>query len=136
MIQKLSHVTLWVLDQNHALDFYVTKLGFEVRADQSMGGFRWLTVSPKGQRDVEIVLIPPTPGPMMDQATAESLRALVKQGAFCVGVLETDDCQATYEELKRKGVDFYGPPQERPYGLEALMKDDSGNWFSVVQRPR
>ena len=61
---------------------------------------------------------------------------LVKKGALCVGILETDDCKATYEELKAKGVVFHSAPAERPYGIEAVMRDDSGNYFSVVQRPR
>ena len=136
MLQKLSHVTVWVLDQDRAMDFYVGKLGFEVRTDQKLGGFRWLTVGPKGQRDVEMILMPVLPGPMLDEATAATLRDLVKKGALGVGIFETDDCKATFEELKAKGVEFHGAPAQRPYGIEALMKDDSGNWFSMVQRPR
>jgi predicted enzyme related to lactoylglutathione lyase len=136
MIQKVSHMNVWVLDQTRALEFYVGKLGFEVRTDNRMGGFRWLTVSPKGQRDIEMILLPVGPGPMLDEATAATLRDLVKKGAIFGGILETDDCKATYDELRGRGVEFVGPPQERPYGIEALMKDDSGNWFSVVQRPR
>jgi catechol 2,3-dioxygenase-like lactoylglutathione lyase family enzyme len=136
MLQKLSHVTVWVLDQDRALEFYTAKLGFEVRTDQRLGGFRWLTVGPKGQKDMEMVLLPVAPGPMLDEASAEALRDLVRKGALCVGILETDDCRVTYEELKRKGVAFHSSPQERPYGIEAVMRDDSGNYFSVVQRPR
>lgn len=136
MLQKLSHVTVWVLDQDRAHDFYTGKLGFEVRTDQRLGGFRWLTVGPKGQRDLELVLLPVAPGPMLDADGASRLRELVGKGALCVGVLETDDCKATYEELKAKGVVFHSSPQERPYGIEAVLRDDSGNYFSVVQRPR
>jgi len=136
MLQKLSHVTVWVLDQDSAFDFYTGKLGFEVRTDQRLGGFRWLTVGPKGQKDVEMVLLPVAPGPMLDEAGALALRDLVGKGALCVGVLETDDCRATYEELKGKGVQFHAAPQERPYGVEAVLRDDSGNYFSVVERPR
>ena len=136
MLQKLSHVTVWVLDQDRAADFYVGKLGFEVRTDQKLGGFRWLTVGPRGQKDIEMVLLPVLPGPMLDEASANALRDLVKKGALCVGIFETDDCKATYEELAKKGVVFHAPPQERPYGIEAVMRDDSGNYFSVVQRPR
>jgi predicted enzyme related to lactoylglutathione lyase len=73
---------------------------------------------------------------MMDAATAAELRALVAKGVMGCGVLETDDCQATYEELKGRGVRFRNPPTQRPYGLEAVLQDDSGNWFSLVQRPR
>lgn len=136
MLQKLSHVTIWVLDQDRAEEFYVGKLGFEVRTDHRFGGFRWLTVGPKGQRDIEMILLPVAPGPMLDEATAATLREVVKKGALSVGVLETDDCRATYEELRSKGVEFHAAPQERPYGIEAVLRDDSGNYFSVVQRPK
>ena len=136
MLQKLSHVTVWVLDQDDAAEFYVGKLGFEVRTDQKLHGFRWLTVGPKGQKDIEMILLPVAPGPMLDEAAAATLRELVKKGALGVGVFETDDCRATHAELSRKGVVFHAPPQERPYGIEAVMRDDSGNYFSVVQRPR
>ena len=136
MLQKLSHVTVWVLDQERAHAFYTGKLGFEVRTDQSFGGFRWLTVGPKGQRDMELVLLPVAPGPMLDEAATVALRDLVQKGALCVGILETDDCRATYEELRGKGVVFHSSPQERPYGVEAVMRDDSGNYFSLAQWPR
>jgi catechol 2,3-dioxygenase-like lactoylglutathione lyase family enzyme len=135
MIQRLSHATVYVLDQDRAKDFYVDKLGFEVRTDQSMGDFRWLTVGPKGQPDVELILMKIASGPMLDEATAQQLRALVEKGTFGCGVLETPDVRKDYEELSKKGVRFKFPPQERPYGIETVMQDDSGNWFSVVQRP-
>jgi predicted enzyme related to lactoylglutathione lyase len=134
MIQKLSHTSVYVLDQERAKAFYTTKLGFEVRTDAKMGGFRWLTVSPKSQPDLEIVLMPVAASPMMDEATATTIRELVGKGVFGAGVLETDDVHATHAELSAKGVEFMGEPQERPYGIEALLKDDSGNWFSLVQR--
>jgi hypothetical protein len=73
---------------------------------------------------------------MLDEAGAASLRRLVEKGALCVGILVTDDCKATYEELQAKGVVFHSAPAERPYGIEAVMRDDSGNYYSVVQRPR
>jgi predicted enzyme related to lactoylglutathione lyase len=134
MIQSLSHTSVYVLDQDRAKTFYTEKLGFDVRQDVRMGEFRWLTVAPKGQKDLEIVLMPLRPSPTMDEATVTTLRALVEKGTFGAGVFETDDCQKTYEELKSKGVEFREPPQKRPYGIEALVRDDSGNWFSVVQR--
>jgi predicted enzyme related to lactoylglutathione lyase len=132
----MSHTSVYVLDQDRAKAFYTEKLGFEVREDQTMGEFRWLTVSPKGQPDLEIVLMPLRPGHMMDEATVKTMRGLVEAGRFGAGVLETDDCKRTYEELKTKGVQFSQPPTERPYGIEALLKDDSGNWFSMTQRKR
>ena len=136
MIQRLSHTSVYVLDQDKAKAFYTEKLGFEVRTDQTMGGFRWLTVAPRGQKDLEFVLMPITPSPMLDAATAETLRSLVARGTFGAGVLETSDCRATYEQLAARGVKFLSPPAERPYGIEAVLQDDSGNWFSVCQRSR
>ena len=107
MIQRLSHVSVYVLDQDAAYDFYVNKLGFEVRMDQKMdNGFRWLTVGPKGQPGLQIILMPTTPSPMMDQATSEALRALIRQGMMGAGAFQTADCKRTYEELKAKGVEF------------------------------
>ena len=134
MIQKLSHVTIWVLNQDEAYDFYVNKLGFNIHTDAKMdNGFRWLTVTPPGQPDLEIVLMPTDPGPMMDQETSEALRTLVRKGVLGGGVFQTANCQQTYEELKAKGVEFKQPPTERFYGTEALMQDNSGNWFSMTQ---
>ena len=134
MIQRLSHVSVYVLDQDAAYDFYVNKLGFEVRMDQKMdNGFRWLTVGPKGQPGLQIILMPTTPSPMMDQATSDALRALIRQRVMGAGAFQTADCKRTYEELKAKGVEFTQPPTERFYGIEALMKDNSGNWFSMTQ---
>jgi len=125
-------VTIWVLNQDEAFDFYVNKLGFNVHTDFKMdNGFRWLTVTPQGQPDLEIVLMPTDPGPMMDQETSEALRTLIRKGKLGAGVLATADCRETYEELKAKGVEFSQPPTERFYGVEALMKDNSGNWFSL-----
>lgn len=134
MIRSLSHTTLFVLDQERAKQFYVDKLGFEVKADQTMGGFRWLTVAPRAQTGIELVLMPVGAGPRMDEAAAKALRGLVEKGALVMGVLATADCKKTYEELAAKGVQFLQPPSERPYGIEALLRDDSGNVFSLTQR--
>ena len=135
MIQRLSHATIYVLDQDAAYDFYINKLGLEVRTDAKMdNGFRWLTVGPKRQPDLEIALMPTAPGPMFDQEASDMLRALIRKGAIGCGVLETADIHKTYEELTARGVEFSSPPQERFYGIEALFKDNSGNWFSLSQR--
>jgi catechol 2,3-dioxygenase-like lactoylglutathione lyase family enzyme len=136
MIQRISHTSVLVLDQDQARDFYVNKLGFDVIEDATMGDFRWLTVAPKGQRDVAIILMPLKPNPMWDRATVDTLKKLVTSGKCGGGVFEVDDCRKTYEELKAKGVTFQSAQQERPYGIEALMADNSGNWFSVVERPK
>lgn len=135
MISKLSHPTIYVLDQDSAYDFYVNKLGFEVRTDAPMGpGMRWLTVSPKDQRDIEIILMPVKPGMSLNEEKAKALTELVKAGTFGFGVFECDDIYATYEELKAKGVQFTKPPKKEFYGVECLFKDDSGNWFSLGQK--
>jgi catechol 2,3-dioxygenase-like lactoylglutathione lyase family enzyme len=135
MIKRLSHVNVFVLDQDRAKEFYTDKLGFEVRTDISMDGFRWLTVGPKDQPDLNILLARPAP-PMFKEEDAELLRGLVAKGSMAGGVIETDDCRKTYEELKGRGVTFLQEPAERPYGVEALFRDDSGNWFSLTQRPK
>ena len=134
MVQKLSHVTLFVNNQDQAKDFYVNKLGFEVRTDHTMdNGFRWLTVGAKQQPDVEIVLMEPQPGQLLDEEAAQAVRLLLKKGVLGAGVFQVDDCRKTYEELKQKGVQFAGAPEERFYGIEAIMKDGVGNWFSMTQ---
>ena len=134
MIQRLSHTTLFVTDQDAAKDFYVNKLGFEVRMDQTMGDFRWLTVGPKGQPDLQIILMKLAPSGRMDAASAQALKELIQRGLVAAGAFETADCRKTYEELSAKGVEFASPPEDKFYGIEAVFKDNSGNWFSLTQR--
>lgn len=139
MITRISHTCLYVLDQDVALAFYTEKLGFEVRADVTMGaefegageGFRWLTVGPPDQQDVQFILADCGMG--HDEATARQLRELVATGALGTAVLATDDCRATFRELSARGVEFLSEPVERPYGVEAVFRDDSGNTFSLTQ---
>ncbi len=127
VIQRLSHSTVYVSDQEEALAFYRDKLGFEVHDDVTMNDFRWLTVSPKGQPDFEIVLFPAPP----------EIRELVEKGTIGAGVLETDDIHGDYERLKKQGVEFTSPPEERPYGgVDTGFKDNSGNFFSLRQREK
>jgi catechol 2,3-dioxygenase-like lactoylglutathione lyase family enzyme len=133
MITKLTHSTVWVLDQDAALDFYSGVLGFDVRTDATMDSFRWLTVGPPGQPDFELILAAPGP-PMLDPESAEHIRAMVAKGALGAGVFATDDCRRSYEELKERGVTFLTEPTERHYGIEATFRDNSGNWFSLTQR--
>jgi catechol 2,3-dioxygenase-like lactoylglutathione lyase family enzyme len=133
MIKRLSHAGVPVLDQDSAKAFYTEKLGFEVRTDATMDGFRWLTVSPPDQPDLEFILFDPGP-PMHDAETAQVILGLVAKGAIGGGVWEADDCRATYQELKTRGVEFLQEPAERPYGIEAVFRDDSGNWFSLTER--
>jgi catechol 2,3-dioxygenase-like lactoylglutathione lyase family enzyme len=133
MIQRLSHTSVYVFDQDAARDFYVNKLGFEVRMDQSMeNGFRWLTVSPKGQPDFQLILMK-VDGPNIRPEVATALKTLMENGRLGGGVLQVDDCRATYEDLKAKGVEFLSAPADRFYGIEAVMKDNSNNWYSMTQ---
>ena len=134
MIQKMSYTAIFVLDQDQAVDFYVKKLGFELKMDESMpNGFRWLTVSPKGQSDLQIILMKVAPGPKIQAEDVQTISELMKKGAFGAGVFQTGDCRKTYEELKAKGVEFLSPPKEQFYGIEAVFKDPFGNWFSMTQ---
>jgi len=133
MITGLSHATIWVLDQDRALTFYTQKLGYGVGTDADMGGGnRWLTVTHPKQPGFELILAYPGP-PMLSPEDGESIRAMIAKGALGGGVMRCDDVYATYEELKAKGVDFIQEPAERPYGVEALFRDDSGTWFSLTQ---
>jgi catechol 2,3-dioxygenase-like lactoylglutathione lyase family enzyme len=135
MISRMSHVCVYVLSQDSAYKFYSETLGFKVVTDAPMGeGMRWLTVAPPEQPDFEITLMPIAEGMMFTKETAEQLRSLVKKGTFGFGVFECKDIYATYEELKAKGVEFLKAPKEEFYGVEALFKDDSGNWFSLGQK--
>jgi catechol 2,3-dioxygenase-like lactoylglutathione lyase family enzyme len=133
MITRLSHTTIFVLDQDEALEFYTQKLGCRVHTDATTdGGFRWLTVTLPNDPEHQLILAEPRP-PMMDEETAEQVKALVAKGVLGPGVLNTDDCRATYAELSAQGVNFLSEPQERPYGVEATLRDSSGNWFSMTQ---
>lgn len=136
MITKLSHATILVRDQKKAYDTYVNKLGFKVHTDMTMdNGFRWLTVTPPGQPEMEIVLAEPNE-PMFDKELVPHVRALLDKDAMGGGVWETDDANKTYEELKAKGIEFTKPPTKEFYGIEALFKDGCGNWFSMTQHPK
>lgn len=134
MIQTLSHASLFVLDQEKAREFYVDKLGFKVHTDMSMdNGFRWLTVTPPGQPDLEIALLAVAPGPMFNEEQCAMMRKLLEAGAMGAGAMATDDCRRTYDELKAKGVGFRSEPTEQFYGTEVIMEDGCGNWFSVCE---
>lgn len=133
MIKRMSHTTIYVEDQDRALKFYTETLGLQVRTDAQADGFRWLTLGTPAQPDLEIVLMQPKPGFMFDEATVTAIGELRRKGAFGAGVFQTDDCKKTYAELKAKGVEFMSEPAEKPYGIEAVFRDDSGNWFSLTQ---
>jgi catechol 2,3-dioxygenase-like lactoylglutathione lyase family enzyme len=133
MITKMTHVNIYVLNQESALDFYTNKFGLKIITDVPMSkDTRWLTVGTPEQPGFEINLTPITEE-LFSKETAESLRELVKKGTFGVGIFTCNDIFATYEELKAKGVEFTKAPTKEFYGTEALFKDDSGNWFSLAQ---
>src|SRR5579864_275942 len=133
---KISTAQVWVHDQDEALAFYTQKLGFEVRSDVTLpelGNFRWLTVGPSNQQDLSIVLMAIPGPPVMDAETAEQVKSLMAKGFAGTVFLETDDCQASYEELKARGVEFTETPEERPYGIDSGFRDPSGNSFRLTQ---
>ena len=129
----MSHTSIFVTDQNKAFDFYVNKLGFKVNTDVTMeNGFRWLTLNPPDQADLEIVLFPISGANGFEEEVNKSFQFLLEKGVMGGGVLHTPDCRATYEELKAKGVDIT-EPKEQFYGIECIVKDGCGNWFSMTQ---
>jgi uncharacterized glyoxalase superfamily protein PhnB len=133
---KIANTQLWVHDQEEALAFYTEKLGMEVRNDVTMpemGNFRWLTVSPPGQEDFSIVLMAIPGEPVMTNESAEQLQTVMAKGFAGTVFLTTDDCQASYEELKARGVEFTETPEERPYGIDSGFRDPSGNSFRLTE---
>ncbi|KAB2858497.1 MAG: VOC family protein [Anaerolineae bacterium] len=136
MLKNLVATHIYVKDQNEALRFFTEKLGFEIRADVTNGDFRWLSVGLKDQPDLQFGLLALKPGGPLNEEDVTVLTKLVEEGKLGAGVWKTDDCRATYEHLKAKGVEFIIPPTDRPYGMtEAVFKDNSGNVF-VLQSDR
>ncbi len=137
MITRMNHVSIFVLDQDSAYEFYVNKLGFKVHTDAPMGpGMRWLTVCAPEQPELEITLMAINEGMMFSKDSAKTMREMVSKGTFGFGVFQCNDLLATYEELKAKGVEFKKEPTKEFYGFEALFKDDSGNWFSLGEKEK
>ncbi|HMJ37591.1 MAG TPA: VOC family protein [Baekduia sp.] len=133
---RIANAQVWVHDQDEALAFYTEKLGMEVRSDVTlpeMGDFRWLAVGPVGQEDMSIVLMAIPGPPMLDDETAEQIRTLMAKGFAGTVFLTTDDCQASYDELRARGVEFSEAPEERPYGIDCGFRDPSGNSFRLTQ---
>jgi catechol 2,3-dioxygenase-like lactoylglutathione lyase family enzyme len=132
----INSAQLWVHDQDEALAFYTQKLGFEVHSDVTLaelGDFRWLAVGPPGQSDISIVLMAIPGQPVMDEQTADDVRALMAKGFAGTVFLTTDDVQADYEQLRGRGVEFTEAPEQRPYGIDAGFRDPSGNSFRLTQ---
>ncbi len=133
---KIANAQLWVHDQDEALAFWTEKVGMEVRADvtlEEMGDFRWLTVGPPGQEDVTIVLMAIPGPPVMDTETAGQVSDLMAKGFAGTVFLTTEDCRASFEELKARGVEFSEAPEERPYGIDSGFRDPSGNSIRLTQ---
>ncbi|MFJ4201449.1 VOC family protein [Streptomyces sviceus] len=133
MIQGLGIATVWTFDQQRTKAFFTEKLDFVVRSEVSMGEMTWVTVGAKEQEGVELTLMS-LDGPGLDPESAEALRKLVGKGVMGAGAFRTDDCRGDYETFRARGVEFIQEPQERPYGIEAIFRDDSGNWYSLTQR--
>jgi len=133
MITNVSLVSVWVIDLDESLAFYTDVLGFEARDDITLGeDFRWVTVGHPAQPELQLHLTTPS-SPLSEDLIAAMVRAQAEGGLPGVG-LDVDDCRATWRELAAKGVEFIQEPQERPYGVEALMRDNSGNWIVLVER--
>ena len=133
---KIANAQLWVHDQDEALAFYTEKLGWEVRVDATvpeLGNFRWLTVGPATQPEFAVVLMAIPGAPVLDDETAEQIRTLMGKGFAGTVILTTDDCEASYEELKARGVEFTDEPTDRPYGVDAGFRDPSGNALRLTQ---
>ena len=136
MYKAITTSSLFVLDQDEALDFYVGKLGLEVVTDQDLGFMRWLTVALPGDPSRQILLEKPGP-PAMDEVTAEQVRELLTKGALPGWVaLAVDDARATYEELEARGVELTEEPTERPYGVDFGLRDPFGNAIRIGQLHR
>jgi catechol 2,3-dioxygenase-like lactoylglutathione lyase family enzyme len=133
---RIGTTQLWVHDQDEALAFYTQKVGMEVRSDVTvpeLGNFRWVTVGPAGQHDIDIVLMAIPGPPVMDPDTAEQVRTLMAKGFAGTVFLVTEDIHADYEELKGRGVEFVEQPEQRPYGIDSSFRDPSGNSIRLTQ---
>lgn len=132
---KIANAQFWVHDQDAALAFYTKTLGWEIRADVTMEAwnFRWLCVGPVGQDGVGLVLMPVPGPPMLDAAASRQLAELVAKGAGGTLFLETDDCQAQFDELSSRGVIFNDPPTPQAYGIDTSFRDPSGNNIRLTQ---
>jgi catechol 2,3-dioxygenase-like lactoylglutathione lyase family enzyme len=137
MLKQLTNTQVWVHDQDEALAFYTEKLGLELREDVTvpeLGNFRWLSVGVPGQPDIAITLMAIPGPPVFDAETQDAIKTLVAKGVATGLFFATDDVQATYEELKERGVEFQQEPTEQPYGVDAGFRDPSGNQMRVAQR--
>jgi catechol 2,3-dioxygenase-like lactoylglutathione lyase family enzyme len=131
MIENISLVTVYCLDQDKARDFYVDKLGFQPRVDTRMGEFRWVTIAHPNQPELEVTLM--VPGPPLSPEAAVFVRGQLEAGQMGGLGLKVTDCRKAYAELSAAGVTFLQEPSDRPYGVEAVMRDNTGNWLVLVE---
>jgi catechol 2,3-dioxygenase-like lactoylglutathione lyase family enzyme len=133
MITNVSLVSVYVTDQDLAKAFYTEKLGFVEQADIQMGdGYRWLAVHHPDHPELVVNLA--VPGPPHDPEYVDAMKAALAKGQHGGLGLSVDDCRATVEDLRAKGVEIIQEPADRPYGTEALIRDDCGNWLVLVER--
>ena len=133
MITNVSLITVWVNDQDAAKAFYIDVLGFAEATDIAMGdGYRWVSVAHPEHPELELTLM--EPGPPLDDEDAAAFRRMLDKGSLGAVGLATDDCRKAYEELVAKGVTFLQEPADRPYGVEAILRDNSGNWLVLVEQ--
>ena len=133
MITHISLIEIWVNDHDASKAFYIDKLGFVETADVTMGdGYRWVTIAHPDHRDLEVTLM--KPGPPLDDDDAKSIKRLMDKGSLPAVGLHTNDCQAAFEQLSEAGVEFTQEPSDRPYGVEAVFRDNTGNWIVLVER--
>lgn len=131
MILNVSLITLYCLDQDATRDFYVDHLGFETGVDATMGELRWVTIVHPEQPELQFTLM--VPGPPLTPEAADFVRGQLAAGQMGGLGLRVDDCRKTYAELSAAGVTFVQEPADRPYGVEAVMRDNTGNWLVLVE---
>ncbi len=132
MSQGVNVASIYVRDQEEALQFYVGKLGFKVHTDVKNGDYRWLTVQHPDQPSFQLGLSKPQ-APMVDAAAVQALNELVAKGAMAPLVLAVDDCRAAYERLNAAGVEFTQEPVDRYGAVDASFRDPSGNGWKMIE---
>ena len=132
MITNISIISIFVKDQDESKKFYTDVLGFKEKDDITLGdGYRWCTVVHPAQPELQVNLA--VPGPPIAPGMVEAIARAQDGGGMPAVGLNVDDCQRTYEQLSAKGVEFLQPPSKRPYGTEAVCRDNSGNWLVLVE---
>ena len=134
MITNISLISVFVDDIDEALAFYTGKLGFVLNTDVKLPDFRWCTVHHADHPELELQLA--LPGPPLDEESTAAIKRMMAKGTMHGFGIATDDCRKTFAEMTAKGVEYVQEPSDRPYGVEAVLRDNSGNWLVLVeQRP-